>query len=185
MRTCEAPGCGNLIDQDRRSDSIYCSNACKRRAMRARKKKRRTSNFLGSIGTGSESGESDGEGLARTHAADARFRTILAADEAQRTPDAQAAEWAAYARRHGTIHPDEQAARIRRGREARAQDWVQGTERFRQPTSSLAEQARASRARQRRPVLEPIDDDDDMLEPPSMVQGDIFRSGYRHANAYR
>jgi hypothetical protein len=179
MKTCQAPGCDNPIDQDRRSDSTYCSSACKRRAMRARKKARKSSN---SLDTGSGT-------YAESHAADARFHATVAAGEAMRVTKRQAAEWAAHARRHGTIHPGEQAARIARGQQARADDWQQGTASFVRPSNSLAEKARDARARQRRPVITGRSQaghrDDELLEPPEMTEGDIFRSGYRHASSYR
>jgi hypothetical protein len=191
MKTCEASDCDNLIDQDRRSDSIYCSSACKRRAMRARKKERKTSNFLLSFGTGSESRGSESAISETSRAAGDRFRAMVARDEALRVPQHQEREWAEYTRRHNTIHPDEQAARIARGLQARADDWDQGTARFVKPVSTIAEQARRARSQQRRPtkpaqVSGPTswDDDDPELEA-EMITGDIYRSGYRHAEHYR
>jgi hypothetical protein len=116
----------------------------------------------------------------------------LAAEEARHVTDQQAAQWKAYARRHGSIHPDEQVARLARGREARLADWHQGTERFVRPSNSIAEQARASRAQQARPAPVVQDpgrwdnlDDPELLEPATMHDGNIFKGGYRHAAGYR
>jgi hypothetical protein len=133
-----------------------------------------------------DSHANDADIRARWAETDARIHAMIAAEEARRVPQAQAAEWAAYARRHNTVHPDELAARIARGQQARADDWQQGTVRFQRPTGSLAEKARASRAQQRRPVMAPMSEHDmDELEPPTMIEGNVLRSGYRHANAYR
>lgn len=164
---------------DGRSDKQYCNASHRRQARRKRKQDRQRSNSL------SPSGQSYGL-AAEAQAADARFRSMVAADEASRVPDVQAAEWRAYSRRHGTLHPDEQAARIARGQEARSADWQQGTVRFQRTASTLAEQARTSRARQQRPVIEPPGEWDghDELEPAQMIDGNVFRSGYRHAGAY-
>jgi len=65
-----------------------------------------------------------------------------------RVPQDVMREWSAYARRHGTVHPAEQAYRNQRGLAARAADWSRGTRRFTNNDSgqSLAEKARASRA---------------------------------------
>lgn len=185
MTTCQAPDCGSPIDQDRRSDSVYCSNACKRRAMRARKKERKSSNFISSFGIPLQSHEAAGP----SHAADDRFHALIAADEAARQPRVQAKEWAAYAKRHGTIHPDEQAARIARGQQARSADWAQGTARFTRTSSTVAEKARESRARQQRPVIDPgpgsDDNDPDMMEPPEMIDMGNWRSGRGHWSGAR
>jgi hypothetical protein len=181
MKTCQAPDCDNLIDQDRRSDSIYCSNACKRRAMRARKRNRKTSNFLHSFGTGFESRESEGGHLADTSAADTRFKAMIAADEASRVPDLQLQEWAAWERRNpGVAHPGRTAARMAHGQQARLDDWHRGTDRFSRPQNSIAEQARRARGQQRRPITQDDDNawnDPELADTPSMIDAGNFRRG--------
>lgn len=169
-----------------RSDAVYCSRDHKRAASRARKRTRERSNYLAELVTPSPSSENQ----TAAYAADARFRAMVQADQTARVPDAQAREWAAYARRHGSIHPDEQAARIAKGSQARAEDWDQGTARFVKSERTLAQRAKASRERQRRPVIDagpaPWDDNDpDMMEPAEMIDGNAFRTGYRHASGYR
>lgn len=170
--------CGAPLDG--RSDKQYCNASHRRQARRKRARDRERSNSV------SPSGKSYGL-AAEAHAADVRFRSMVAADEARRVPHREFAEWAAYARRHGTMHPDELAARIERGRQARADEWTAGTARFVRPGSSIAEKARASRARQSRPVIAPAGEWDERgeLEPAQMIDGGLFRTGYRHATAYR
>jgi hypothetical protein len=135
--------CGRLLEG--RVDKRYCSASHRRQARRRRKRDREGSNSLSHPGQSSAAGEA-------ARAADERFRAILAADQAERAPQAQASEWAAYARRHGTVHPGEQAARIARGHQARAQDWQQGTERFIRPGSSIGEAGRRARSQQLMPM---------------------------------
>jgi hypothetical protein len=134
---------------------------------------------------------SDAGYLAESYAADERFRAMQAADEASRVPQTQEREWREYARRHGTMHPDEQRARIARGSQARADDWAAGTRPFVRTGGSIAEMGRTQRQRQRRPVSEPMGagwdnlNDPELHEPATMHDGGPFRGGYRHAGYYR
>jgi hypothetical protein len=182
MRTCE--WCEQPFEG--RSDAVYCSRNHKRAASRARQRTRERSNYLQDRVTPSQSsGVSEA-----TRAADARFKAMVEADQASRVPDAQAREWRKYARRHGTLHPDEMAARIAKGNRSRAEDWEQGTQRFQRETKTLAEQAKASREQQRRPMIDAgpgawDDEDPDLMQPAEMITGSIFKAGYRHASDYR
>ena len=189
-RTCAY--CDEPLPANARSDQRFCSRSHKSAARKQRRHREKIRASLVAAGLPfdkDESRENDGGHLPDRHAAAARFRAMVAADAAARVPKTQEREWAAYARRHGTIHPDEQAARTARGTQERADDWQQGTARFQRPQMTLAEQARSSRARQRQPVLDsgPVwdDDDPDLMEPPQMITGSIYKTGYRHAGIYR
>lgn len=165
--------CGKPLEG--RVDKAYCKASCRRSARRKRKRDRERSNSLSPAGlTYNEAG---------TRAADARFRAMIDADEASRVPDLQAREWAAYARRHGTIHPDEQAAGIARGRQARADDWQQGTVRFVREGGSIADAGRRARSQQIRPATYAPSggpaswDDDDPEQPGETVDLGDWRRG--------
>jgi hypothetical protein len=184
-RTCEY--CRNLLPADARSDQRFCSRSHKTAARKQRRKREkiRASLVTAGLPLGSQASEPDAHG--RHMETDARIHAILAADEAGRAPQEQAREWAAYARRHGTIHPDELAARQARGRQARAEDWQQGTARF-QPNrpATLADAGRRARAQQVRPMsgYAPAGpahwDDDDPQQPGQTIDGGNFRSGRGH-----
>lgn len=159
-----------------RSDAVYCSRNHKRAASRARKLQRQRSNYLSELVTPSESSAS----AEASRAANDRFRAILAADKASRTPDAQEREWQRWERQHpGTAHPDRVRARMLRGKQAADEDWVQGTRRFAHAPMTLAEQARAARGRQRQPVPSAGHDsyDDDPELQAEMIDMGNWRRG--------
>jgi len=170
MRVCE------WCDQpfEGRSDAVYCSRNHKRAASRARKRRREHSNSLNELVTLFQSSASD----EAFDVASRRFQAIQAADEASRAPQEQAREWAAYARRHGSVHPDEQAARVARGQRARDEDWQQGTARFARAGSSVAEAGRRARSQQVRPMSGYVPDDDH--EPGQTIDIGNFRTGRGH-----
>jgi hypothetical protein len=174
MRTCE--WCNEPFEG--RSDAVYCSRNHKRAASRARKRQRQRSNSLNELVALSQTSAAS----EASRAADARFRAMVAADQASRTPTTQAREWAAYARRHGTIHPDEQAARVARGRQARAEDWQQGTARFVREGSSVAAAGRRARTQQIRPMssYEPAGPSHDEDLEAEMIDMGNFRQGRGH-----
>lgn len=170
--------CGRPLDG--RVDKQYCGGSCRRSARRKRKKDRERSNSLSQSAQSSEPQGASSE-------ADARFRAMLAADKASRTPSEQEGQWARHARRHGTIHPDEQADRIARGRRASADDWQQGTQPFARQPMTVAELGRAQRQRQLRPLSSygsdpgcagpPAWDDDDPEQPGEMIDLGDWRRG--------
>ena len=170
----------NPLPEDARSDQRFCDRTCKGSARRQRRRRERAkavlSNFPGLSAPLSQSSE--------LREADARFRAMLVADEASRTPQTQEREWAAWERRHpGTAHPDRVRARIARGQQARQDDWNQGTARFLRTPSSVAELGRAQRARQGRPMGPPMQagppsyEDDDPVQPAEMIDLGDWRRG--------
>jgi predicted nucleic acid-binding Zn ribbon protein len=181
-RTCDY--CGDPLPSDARSDQRFCSRSHKSAARKQRRRREKIRASLVTSGIPLDSRAND----AASREADHRFHAMVAADEARRQPQAQLREYAEFERRNpGVAHPGRTLDRTQRGLQARANDWEQGTARFQRPVSTLAEQARASRARQRRPVIEPPGEwgTDGELEAATMIDGNVFRSGYRHASAYR
>lgn len=167
-RTCEY--CNGPIPDDARSDAVYCSPNHKRAARKRRRRREQIRASLVTIALPLDSHASDDA----ARAADERFRVMIQADEARRSPKTQERGWAAYARRHGTIHPGEQRARVARGQQDRLADWQQGTERFTRSTSTIGEAGRMTRAQQGRATRADDDsarNDPELREAPQMIDG--------------
>ena len=167
-RSCEY--CGNPLPEDARSDQRFCDRTCKGSARRQRRRRERAKRVLSNF-PGLSAPPSQSSGLRE---ADARFRAMLVADEASRTPQTQEREWAAWERRHGTAHPDRVRARLARGTQARLDDWHQGTVAFVRPAGSIAEAGRRARGQQIRVRI--ADDgnpwnDPELNDVPAMLDG--------------
>jgi hypothetical protein len=111
----------------------------------------------------------------QTHDADDHFHELLAQESSARLRDRDAAEWAAYERRHGTPHP----SRVRAQIERQAAEDTARAPRFSTPT--VAERGQAGRGRSLLPAQNTgpgwDDDDPDMMEPPRMVDLGNWRTG--------
>jgi hypothetical protein len=173
--------CGEPLDG--RADKAYCNSSCRRQARRKRQRNRERSSYLSSSGGSSGFSPDD---RARWAEADARFNAMVspAAGDQRRALGQQEREWAAYERRHGTAHPGRERARLERGRQARADDWEQGTAHFLRASGTIAERGRAQRQLQARPVHDPMPqhydndgDDPDLWEPPQMIDMGNWRRG--------
>jgi hypothetical protein len=154
--------CGRPLEG--RRNQRFCDRNCKRSALRARRRREERSNYLASIAAPSESRDTD-----------AWFHAMLAVDARSRIPHAQAAEWDAYERRHGTEHPGRTADRIQR----QAAERAARTPRFTTPTIAERGMAERHRAPLRVHHAGPgrDDNDPDMMEPPHMIDAGNWRSG--------
>lgn len=168
-----------------RTDAKFCSRNHKRSAARARKRKaQRVATTLAKL----TPCDSHAKATVSSRESDERFRAMLAADEARRTPNVKEAEWRAYEKKHGTAHPDRIKDRI--ARQQAEKDAAMALVDYRRPLSrfdtsgpTLAEQARLSRGQSRRPLpVQPGDwtDDPDLMEPAQTItMPDGWRRGPR------
>jgi hypothetical protein len=184
MGTGQCEECGNPLE-GKRADSRWCSRACRARWKRRENRKRT-----------SEASYSPEQirALSQSREADERFHALIQADEARRVPQQTAREYDEHERRNpGVAHPGRTLDRITRGLQARSEDWAAGTRPFVRTGGSIADAGRRVRSQQRRPTPPARhpgppawdDDDPDMMEPATMIEGNAFRSGYRHAGYYR